>query len=190
MTKFILSLISKTKPTVSTDKLSQAFEKEMDVENGIKEPEKLDLENLLNISDKKDYTVAETKDASLEQDEPWLTEESEGELSVDIYQSKDDILVRSTIAGVKPDNLHISLNNDMLTIKGRREPEDNIAEEDYFYHECYWGSFSRTIILPMDVRADQIEAKLKNGVLTIILPKLKKTPNIQVVLTEDEDWEE
>lgn len=99
----------------------------------------------------------------------------EGQLSVDVYQDRDAMIVESTIAGVAPEDLDISLNNDMLTIKGMRAHHHKINEEDYFYRECYWGGFSRSIILPVDVVADRVEAKLSNGVLTIRLPKAKKS---------------
>lgn len=105
----------------------------------------------------------------------WLTPEDEGQLSVDVFETPDNIVIKSTIAGLKPEDIDISLDNDMLTIRGKREQEEQIAEENYFYRECYWGNFSRSIILPCEVKANQIKATLKNGVLAITLPKIKKT---------------
>ena len=103
-----------------------------------------------------------------------------GQLSVDVYQTKDNIVIKSTIAGVKPENIDISIDNDMITIRGQRKMEEEVKEDDYFYQECYWGSFSRSIVLPMEVKADEAEASLKNGVLTIILPKVKKAKSVAV----------
>ncbi|MBU1036861.1 Hsp20/alpha crystallin family protein [Patescibacteria group bacterium] len=117
----------------------------------------------------------------------WLNEDyEEGQLSVDVYQTKKAIVIKSTIAGVKPENIDISINNDMVTIRGKREVEQTVAEEDYFYQECYWGGFSRSIILPVEIRPDKSEASLKNGVLTITLPKADKSKTISVRV-EDKD---
>ncbi len=98
----------------------------------------------------------------------------EGQLTIDVYQTANDIVIKSTIAGVKPEDLNVSINNDMLTIKGTRKNDAKIKAEDYYYQECYWGPFSRSVILPVDVETDKIKAELKNGILTIILPKASK----------------
>ncbi len=109
-------------------------------------------------------------------------ENGEGQLTVDVYQTDDDIIIKSTIAGVNPEDLDVSINNDMITIKGERKFEDEVSEENFYYQECYWGSFSRSIVLPVDVVAEKIEASLKNGILTIRLPKAdtNRTKKIKV----------
>lgn len=112
--------------------------------------------------------------------ENWFNEDYEGELSVDVYQNEDNIVVKSTIAGVKPEDLEIYVHNDLLTIRGKRETEAEESASDYFFKECYWGGFSRSIILPVDVQVDKIEATLKNGILKIILPISKKSKQINV----------
>jgi len=104
----------------------------------------------------------------------WLDSENDGQLLLDVYQDDENIYVKSTIAGVRPGDLDISVNNDMLTIRGTRIHEQEIEGKDYFFQECYWGSFSRSIILPVEVKSDKISATLKNGVLTITLPKAEK----------------
>jgi HSP20 family protein len=96
----------------------------------------------------------------------------EGQLAIDVYQTPSAIVVKSTIAGVKPEDLKISLHNGLLSIKGKREEKLDIKEEDYFYKECYWGSFSRSIILPTEVDNRKVDAVLENGVLTITLNKI------------------
>lgn len=101
-------------------------------------------------------------------------EEGEGQLTIDVYQNADEIIVESPIAGVKPEDLDISITSESVTIKGSREKERRIKDEDYFYQECYWGKFSRSIILPQEVDAEKAEATVKNGVLTIRLPKLNR----------------
>lgn len=110
------------------------------------------------------------------------SEDAEGQLTIDVYQTESDVVIKSTIAGVKPEDLDVSINNDMVTIKGERKNEEKVSNENYYYQECYWGSFSRSVVLPIEVIADKIEASLKNGILTIRLPKADttKTKKIQV----------
>lgn len=107
---------------------------------------------------------------------------NEGQLTIDVYQTESDIVIKSTIAGVKPEDLDVAINNDMITIKGERKNEEQVPEENYYYQECYWGKFSRSVILPVDVLAEKIEASMKNGILTVRLPKadINKTKKIQV----------
>ncbi len=107
---------------------------------------------------------------------------SEGQLTIDVYQTDDEVIIKSTIAGVKPEDLDVSINNDMVTIKGERKQEDEISLDNYYYQECYWGLFSRSVILPVEIIADKAEAIMKNGILTLKLPKADttKTRKIQV----------
>jgi len=83
-------------------------------------------------------------------------------------------VIKSAVAGVKPEDIDISIVNDMVTIKGKREQEETIKEDDYFYQECYWGRFSRSVILPSEIDSDRVSANLKNGILTVRMPKLDK----------------
>ncbi len=101
-------------------------------------------------------------------------DEDEGQLTIDVYQTPNEIVIESTIAGVKPDDLDIAINSDSVTIKGKRHRETKVSDEDYFYQECYWGKFARSIILPQEIDAESASAGLKNGVLVIKLPKLTK----------------
>src|SRR3989344_7803275 len=100
--------------------------------------------------------------------------EDEGELTVDIYDKGDSIVIQSTVAGVKPDDLDVAITNDTVTIRGRREQQEEVEEENYYYKELFWGGFSRTVILPEEVEEDMAEAVLKHGLLTIRLPKKKR----------------
>ena len=109
-----------------------------------------------------------------EDESDWFEEDLEGELSVDVYQTPKSIVIKSTIAGVRPEDLDISVNHDMVTIRGKREQQEQINPEDCFCQECYWGNFSRSIILPQEVKPDKVEATLESGVLTLILPKVRK----------------
>lgn len=109
------------------------------------------------------------------QEEPQYTNDAEGQLTIDVYQTDNEIVIKSTIAGVKPEDLDVSINNDMVTIKGDRKNDEVVHAENYYYQECYWGQFSRSVILPVDIIADKAEASLKNGILTIRLPKADTT---------------
>lgn len=106
----------------------------------------------------------------------------EGQLTIDVYQTSDDIIVESAIAGVKPENIDISVTNDSVTIRGTRRREHRVRDEDYFYQECYWGRFARSVILPQEVDPDNASVTFKNGVLTVRLPKLtrSKTKKLKV----------
>jgi len=114
-------------------------------------------------------------------------DESEGQLTVDVFQDKDDIVVQSTVAGVNPDDLEISITNESVTIRGKREKTEAVEEKDYFYQECFWGTFSRSIILPQEIDAEKSSASFKNGILTIRMPKLNrlKTRKLKVKLDNE-----
>lgn len=105
----------------------------------------------------------------------WMEKEAaaEGQLSVDIYHTDKKIVIQSTIAGARPEDLKISLHHDLLTIHGTRLQPQSVADDQYLYKECYWGPFSRSVILPAEVDSRKVEAALENGVLTITLTKTK-----------------
>ncbi len=101
-------------------------------------------------------------------------EPQEGELPVDMYQTGDAIVIRALVAGVSPDDLDIAITRDMVTIKGLREEYQESADDDYYHRELFWGSFSRTLLLPEEVIIDEAEAQEKHGLLEIKLPKVDK----------------
>jgi len=107
------------------------------------------------------------------QQEDWLSE-YEGQLTIDMYQTKDNVIIKSTIAGVRPEDIDVTIANDMVTVRGERKRDFDASSEDYFYQECYWGSFSRSVVLPVDVDIENVSADLKDGILTVILPKAAK----------------
>jgi HSP20 family protein len=109
-------------------------------------------------------------------------EEGEGQLLVDVYRRGDNVIVKTIVAGVKPEDIDISLKNDIITLRGKRFLGEEVLEEDYYCSECYWGRFSRSIVLPFKIDEKKLEATLKNGILTIILPKAKisRTQNIKI----------
>jgi len=105
----------------------------------------------------------------------WIEESAEeGQLTVDVYQTNNDIVIKTIVAGVNPDDLDISISRDMVTIKGKREESREASDNDYFHRELYWGSFSRTVVLPEEIDVDGAEAVQKHGLLVVRLPKLDK----------------
>lgn len=111
-------------------------------------------------------------------------EQEEGQLAVDVFQTESEIVIQSTIAGVKGEDLDITIQNDMVTIRGERKKDIEIDPQNYFYQECYWGPFSRQIILPEEIDPTKARAELKNGILTLSLPKLEKTKATKLKVKE------
>ena len=134
------------------------------------------MEDFLNEEGGLDVELAAAK--------PKPARQNEGQLTIDVFQDNDDIIIQSTIAGVDPEkDLDISITKDMVTIRGTRSQEKRIKSSDYYYQELYWGSFSRSVILPADVDTENSKASYKNGVLTIRLPKLEKTQTKKIKIT-------
>lgn len=98
--------------------------------------------------------------------------DEEGQLSIDVFQTPAELIIQSTVAGVTLADLELLVHGDMLIIRGKRLPPQPVRPEHYLYRECYWGPFARTVVLPRDVDATKINASLKNGVLTIRLPRV------------------
>lgn len=114
---------------------------------------------------------------------PEPVEESEdGQLALDVYQDNDYVIIKSIIGGIRPEDLDLSVAPDMITIKGSRRKSEEVADENYYCKECFWGSFSRTVILPCDIRTDAVEASMKNGVLTIRMSKVEKNQTTKVTV--------
>jgi len=100
--------------------------------------------------------------------------DQDGELAIDMYQTRDAIVIRALVAGVSPEDLNISITRDMVTLQGQREEVQEAPDEDYYHRELFWGSFSRSIVLPEEIIIDEAEAREKHGLLEIVLPKLDK----------------
>lgn len=103
-----------------------------------------------------------------------LDEEEEGQLTVDVYDTPSEIVIKTMVAGVKPEDLDVAITRDSVTIRGKREEDRTVSSEDYFHRELYWGSFSRTVVLPQEIDVDEAEAAEKYGMLILRLPKLDK----------------
>jgi HSP20 family protein len=104
----------------------------------------------------------------------WNEDDEEGQLTVDVYQTPTDIIIKTMVAGVKPEDLDVAITRDMVTIKGKRNTENIVRDEDYYHKELYWGSFSRTIMLPAEVEVEECDAVEKHGLLVLTLPKIDK----------------
>ncbi len=116
--------------------------------------------------------------------EDWSFSSTDGQLSIDVFRYGDDLVLRSTIAGVKIEDVDISIDGDLLTIRGERHIAENLTQDDWFYQECYWGPFSRSLILPMDVYTERAEATLQDGILTVRLPLRATTHRLQIKNSE------
>jgi len=105
----------------------------------------------------------------------WDEEEAlPGQLAVDVYETKERLVVKARTAGVNKSELDVSIADNQLTIRGTLSAGSEDGVEIYFLQECYWGEFSRTIALPVPVKEEEIEAVLKDGVLTISFGKVKQ----------------
>lgn len=127
-----------------------------------------------NFPTKKDAHLLSSKNPSsslLLDEDPT---ESAGELPVDVHQTDSDIIIRAFVAGVRPDELNISISRDMVEIGGSRAQREQISGPNYFTRELFWGTFARTILLPQEIDVEASSASAKDGLLTIIMPKLDK----------------
>jgi len=135
-----------------------------------------DFEEDFNVEEDepvKNIKIKPSKDEGSEESNDWL-EEEEGQLAIDVFQTPNEIVIKTMVAGVKPDTLDIQISRDMVTLRGSRKTSSETKEEDYFYRELYWGSFSRTILLPAEVEVEEAEAIEEHGLLTLKLPKIDK----------------
>ena len=112
-------------------------------------------------------------------------DEPEGQLAIDVYQTPNDIVVESAIAGIKPEDLDITIENDIVTIRGERKKQMIEEAKKYYYEECYWGTFSRQIILPEEVDGDKAEASIKDGVLTLRVPKVARVKKRKITIRQE-----
>ncbi len=122
--------------------------------------------------------------ADLAVPENWAVEHKEGQLAVDVAEIEKEIIVVSTIAGADADKIEVYIHNDLLTIRGTRVTPIP-AGANHFHSECYWGRFSRTIVLPVEVKADLSSAEYHSGVLTIKIPKQKTDAKVPIVIVDD-----
>lgn len=141
------------------------------------------LDDKHNFGDDDDLAVQDTYQE--EEEDEWDTDSQsgspqDGELPVDMFQTDDAIIIRALVAGVSPNDLEISITRDMVTLRGVREEFQEAHDDNYYHRELFWGSFSRTLVLPEEVAIDEAEAQEKHGLLEIRLPKLDKHRSTQL----------
>jgi HSP20 family protein len=126
-------------------------------------------------SGSKDDAAAAVTDQTPAATDDWDEEEAvPGQLAVDVYETKEKLVVRARVAGVNKSDLDVSISDNTLSIRGTLSAGSEDSVENYFVQECYWGEFSRSLALPVPVKEDEIEAVLKDGVLTIGFTKVKQ----------------
>ncbi len=138
--------------------------------------DEFDSSDFLDEDTRTDQAVSNTQqqDDTASSDD-WLEEaEVPGQLAVDVYQTKEDIYVIAPVPGVSKAELDLSIVESTLTVRGTRKDTEKIRTSDYFVQECYWGEFSRSIILPVEVKEEEAEAELKDGMLTVKIPKAEQ----------------
>lgn len=113
-------------------------------------------------------------------DNDYLFDSQEGQLAVDVIETRDSIIIRSAVAGVKPEDLDIHVTSDLVTIRGERKVEDEYRGATAHFSECFWGTFSRSIVLPHAVKPDEADASMKDGVLTLTIPKASGEMKVKV----------
>ncbi len=159
----------------------------------VKKPRKLGIapkpieEKIMEVEEEEPTPVTEVQMTYKEVEEAEKTPEkekwfeAEGQLAVDVYQTATDLIIQSAIAGVEPENLEISMEKDVIMIKGTRQKPFE-EEGDYFAQECFWGPFSREIILPVEIDPNRVMAQLKDGILTIRIPKILREKRRTIVV--------
>lgn len=127
-----------------------------------------------------DFNDSEVAHAAAEQqteepqEEEWEDENVPGQLAVDVYETKERLVVKARTAGVNKSDLDVSIADNTLSIRGTLSAGNEDDVLNYFVQECYWGEFSRSLALPVPVKEDEVEASLKDGVLTVTFTKLKQ----------------
>jgi HSP20 family molecular chaperone IbpA len=182
MTKQKRSFLDKIVGAGSGDnkEVNMADENEMNNSENAEENVLGGIDNNDSLQDA-DENVYKKKEA----DKEWFPEgeaktDEEGQLTVDVYKTENFIVIKSIIGGVRPEDLDVSITSDMVTVKGKRNNPDDVAPDDYYYQECFWGPFSRSIILPCDIKTEGVEASIKNGILTVKLPMIEKNSSMKI----------
>lgn len=139
------------------------------------------------IPDEKDGTLPYVENKKEEEFTFEVSEQQgeEGQLSLDVFQTAEEIVIVAPIAGIKMSDVSITVTDDVLTIKGRRDFKFKVEPADYFTQECFWGNFSRSIILPEAVDTSRVIASFKDGILTVRVPKVEKIRTRMVKIKEE-----
>jgi HSP20 family molecular chaperone IbpA len=139
------------------------------------------LTSIINVSKEETEVEFNTPSVSLSEalnNQNLIVEEEEtqeGQLAVDVYDNGDEIIVKSMLAGVRPEDIDLTITRDMIVLRGTRADSHFVDENNYFHKELYWGTFSRTVILPVEVDPEEAQAMECNGLLLIRLQKIDKS---------------
>jgi HSP20 family protein len=175
--------INKNEPEEEPEKKTEKKPATKPKKKKIKKSEKK-AEEIKEVENKMEQKNEIKIEKESETKEKWssFNKDQEGQLAIDVYQTDEFLVLQSAIAGVKPDSLDIVIESDMVSIKGNREKPEEKGDRNYFYQECFWGPFSRQIILSVEVDASRAEATLKEGILTIRLPKIERDKKRKLVV--------
>ena len=175
--------------------VEEEIKKDVEKKAKMKKPKKLEIKPFTKIlmkgkAEPIEPEVEKIEEPEVKKEEPSLVKavkdkekwfEPEGQLAIDIYQTENELVIRSAIAGVKPEFLDISFERDIIIIRGKREKPSE-EKGDYFSQECYWGPFSRELILPVEVDPNRAEAVMREGILTIRLPKIEREKKKKIII--------
>jgi len=165
------------KPKSNPNFIAKSLEEPGQPKEKLRKTKKLKVKEKFSKSKPK---IQETIEEGKVKKESWF--EAEGQLAVDVYQTEKELVILSAIAGVKPEDINISGQGDVVIIRGRRERPVKDKEENYFYQECYWGPFSKEIILPVEADASRATAAMTEGVLIIRIPKIERKKEKKITI--------
>lgn len=137
-------------------------------------------------SQNNDVPSEETEEPSSVDTKTVSDESNEGQLTIDVYQTPTHVVVQAPMAGVRPEDIDVSINNDMITIRGKRHQKNEVGGDNYYYRELFWGHFSRSVLMPDEIDSNRTEAAFKNGLLTVKMPKVNKDGVRQVKIQAKE----
>jgi len=139
------------------------------------------LTGTINVDEENDLDILDVQKNELPQNFSEDTGgEEEAELAVDLYQTPSHIVLQTMVAGVRPDDLDISITRETVTISGKREGPRNISDEDWSSRELYWGAFKRVVSLPAEIETEEAEAVENHGLLIIRMPKIDREKKMKI----------
>jgi HSP20 family protein len=159
------------------EKLAGVTDEDIEISNEKREAKQKTKEKHISAETEKNDKEVVENDIDFEGDE--------GHLTIDVYQDEDNIVIESTVAGVDSENLDISITPESVSIRGKRERKEKVAKDNYLYQECFWGRFSRSVILPQEIDPDKSRASIKNGILKIVLPKVQRSKSKKIKVKFD-----
>jgi HSP20 family protein len=144
----------------------------------------LSQQGILDMEEGEDASISIVR-PRVSEESPWDASTHEGELAVDIFQTENDIVIVAVIGGVGGGDIAVAIHHDVVTIRGTRHNKDQVPYDRYLTQECYWGPFSRTVMLPAEVQAEAATARFHQGVLRITLPKTARLQSTTVDIIDE-----